>query len=59
MSRTEHLVYVESTLELTEQERKAVKVREEVDMDRIVKRRSQIAARAHHFLQKLGVPLDS
>lgn len=50
LRRTDHLVYVDTALELKDEEREAIKQQDAIDYDKIAKRRSQIAQRAHEYL---------
>lgn len=59
MKRTDHLIYVDTTLSLTEQEHEAVKNQEPIDFDRVAQRKSQIAEQAYKFLMSLQTPLES
>lgn len=40
LNRTDHLVYVDTTLEISDEERQAIKNQWPIDYDQIVKRRS-------------------
>ena len=59
LQRTDHLVYVDTALNLTEKESKAIKDGEPMDTDMVVKRSSQIAEKAYSFLKTLCVPKES
>ena len=50
MSRTEHLVHVDNAMDLTDNERAQIKLSGPIDMEKLVRRRSQIAKKAHEFL---------
>ena len=47
LKRTEHLVYVDTALNLTEAESKAILDKEPIDPEKVVKRSAQIAEKAH------------
>ena len=57
--RTDHLIYVDTTLNVSDSEERAIKNGEPIDRRKIMKRSVQIAEKAHEFLKKLAVPIES
>ena len=59
LKRTEHLVYVDTTLVLSDEERQSIKQDLPIDFDRVASRKSEIAEQAYKYLQKLQTPIGS
>ena len=57
LKRTEHLVYVDTAMNMTDLEEKGLRLGEKpIDQDKVMQRSTMIAERAHQFLKKLHVP---
>ena len=59
LRRTDHLVYVDTTLNISKEHEQAIKNEMPINFENVSKRSSQIAEKAHDFLQRLNVPTDS
>ena len=59
LRRTDHLVYVDTTMPLEEHEREAIMRKEPLDYKKVLTRKSQIAEKAYSHLKKLNIPTDA